>query len=63
MRCKEFLMGIVAEATGRLKIPCKSLNLKLWSGRRGSNSQPSAWKADALPIELLPHCEFIIQYL
>lgn len=26
-----------------------------WSGRRGSNSRPSAWKADALPIELLPH--------
>ena len=26
-----------------------------WSGRRDSNPQPSAWKADALPIELLPH--------
>ena len=26
----------------------------LWSGRRGSNSLPSAWKADALPNELLP---------
>ena len=25
-----------------------------WSGRRVSNSQPSAWKADTLPIELLP---------
>ena len=25
-----------------------------WSGRRGSNSRPSAWKADALPTELLP---------
>ncbi len=25
------------------------------SGRRGSNSRPSAWKADALPTELLPH--------
>ena len=24
------------------------------SGRRGSNSRPSAWKADALPTELLP---------
>ena len=24
------------------------------SGRRGSNSLPSAWKADALPNELLP---------
>ena len=26
-----------------------------WSGRRGSNSRPSAWKADALSTELLPH--------
>ena len=26
------------------------------SGRRGSNSRPSAWKADALSTELLPHC-------
>ena len=25
-----------------------------WSGRRGSNPRHSAWKADALPIELLP---------
>lgn len=28
--------------------------MKTWSGRRDSNPQPSAWKADALPIELLP---------
>ena len=27
----------------------------IWSGKRGSNPQPSAWEADALPIELLPH--------
>ena len=26
-----------------------------WSGKRGSNPQPSAWKADALAIELFPH--------
>jgi len=26
----------------------------LLSGRRDSNSRPSAWKADALPTELLP---------
>src|SRR5262245_13722530 len=26
-----------------------------WSGRRVSNSRHSAWKADALPTELLPH--------
>ena len=29
------------------------LNMSL-SGKRGSNSRPSAWKADALPTELLP---------
>ena len=28
-----------------------------WSGKRGSNPQPSAWEADALPIELLPQME------
>ncbi len=28
------------------------------SGRRGSNPQPIAWKAIALPIELLPHVMF-----
>ena len=27
---------------------------KKLSGKRGSNSRPSAWKADALPTELLP---------
>ena len=26
----------------------------LWSGRRGSNPRPSAWKANALSTELLP---------
>jgi hypothetical protein len=26
-----------------------------WSGKRDSNPQPSAWKADALAIELFPH--------
>ena len=25
-----------------------------WSGKRGSNPRPSAWKADALPTELFP---------
>ena len=33
---------------------------KNWSGRRGSNSRPSAWKADALSTELLPH--FCVEY-
>ena len=26
----------------------------IWSGKRGSNPRPSAWKADALPSELFP---------
>src|SRR6218665_698864 len=26
----------------------------IMSGKRGSNSRPSAWEADALPTELLP---------
>ena len=30
----------------------------LWSGKRGSNSRHSAWKADALPTELFPHILF-----
>ena len=29
------------------------------SGRRGSNPRPTAWKAVALPTELLPHYNFI----
>ena len=29
-------------------------SFSLWSGRRVSNPQPPAWKAGALPIELLP---------
>jgi hypothetical protein len=29
-----------------------------WSGKRGSNPRPSAWKADALPSELFPHCKY-----
>ena len=32
----------------------KSPRLSDGSGRRGSNSRPSAWEADALPTELLP---------
>ena len=33
----------------------KSIGWFSMSGRRGSNSRPSAWKADALSTELLPH--------
>ena len=28
--------------------------IDFWSERPGSNRRPSAWKADALPTELLP---------
>ena len=28
---------------------------RLWSGRPDSNRRPSAWKADTLAAELLPH--------
>ena len=27
----------------------------IWSGKRGSNSQPPPWQGGALPIELFPH--------
>ena len=37
------------QAIHLIKVYCKTL-----SGRRGSNSRPSAWKADALSTELLP---------
>ena len=30
------------------------LQIHIWSGKRGSNSRHSAWKADALPTELFP---------
>jgi hypothetical protein len=41
------------------------LSYEDWSGRRDSNSRPSAWKADALPTELHPlkfiaDCQFAI---
>ena len=36
------------------------LHWRSWSGRRGSNPRPSAWKADALPTELLPQSCFKI---
>ena len=45
-------------ATSSLPRKCSTPELhrrKNKSGRRGSNSRPSAWKADALSTELLPH--------
>ena len=39
---------------------------KYLSGKRDSNPRPSAWEADALPTELLPHSakvHFFFNYL
>lgn len=36
-------------------IPNVLNNSEILSGRPGSNRRHSAWKADALPTELLPH--------
>ena len=30
--------------------PGISLNLRMWSARRGSNPRPSGWEPDALPL-------------
>jgi len=32
------------------KVPGAKSLPKIWSGRRGSNPQPPAWEADALPL-------------
>ncbi len=40
------------EPRGRSERP--AARAKPWSGRRDSDPRPSAWKADALPTELLP---------
>ena len=34
---------------------CLTIRILSKSGRRGSNPRPSAWKANALSTELLPH--------
>ncbi len=50
-------------ATSSLPRKCSTPELhrqRNLSGRRGSNSRPSAWKADALSTELLPPEEKII---
>src|SRR5215203_1977070 len=41
-------------STPELRGPESQSVQKNWSGRRDSNSRPSAWKADALPTELHP---------
>ena len=49
---------------GTFSLPRKRSTPELYrqkklSGRRGSNSRHSAWKADALPTELLPQSNFL----
>ena len=39
--------------------PFEKLCFNNESGRRGSNPRPSAWKANALSTELLPHLYFL----
>src|SRR5690625_988106 len=36
-------------------LPANAIKHLGWSGRRDSNPRHSAWEADALPTELLPH--------
>ena len=38
------------------------LHWRSLSGRRGSNPRPLAWKANALPTELLPLFSFLLKY-
>ena len=52
---KEPMMGfeLMTSSLPRMR-STPELHRLFWSGKRGSNSRPSAWKADALPTELLP---------
>ena len=50
-------MGKMTETRKELNLVDSTL-LALLSGRRGSNSRPSAWKADALSTELLPQLKW-----
>ena len=45
---------VTSDAIPLLKEVCITRQLHFWSGRRGSNSRPLAWKANALSTELLP---------
>jgi hypothetical protein len=43
-----------AHAETRHDLGARRVDQRVWSGRRGSNSRHAAWKAAALPTELLP---------
>ena len=47
------------KSVGNLFFHSVSFFFHLWSGRRGSNPPPIAWKAIALPNELLPPVEVL----
>ena len=47
----DMIIGEIAPKTKK----SPTLRRFLKSGKRGSNSRHSAWEADALPTELLPH--------
>src|SRR5690606_38688551 len=40
----------------------ETLPVSGWSGRRDSNPRHSAWEADALPAELLPHARSVLTF-
>ena len=54
LHCRKFSLVyiFIEKRTIKKSHQCDSF---LWSGRRDSNSRQSAWKADTLPTELLPH--------
>ena len=57
MRCEKFsTLTQMCEASFTI---LKGFRTRAQSGRRGSNPRPTAWKAVALPTELLPHTYYL----
>ncbi len=54
---KTLIYRIVCFLLRNLAQQKRSFKKDLVSGKRDSNSRPSAWEADALPTELFPQCE------
>ena len=55
LRVKEATGGFEPPNKGFADLRLKPLGYVAGSGRRDLNPRPSAWEADALPTELLPH--------
>ena len=51
--CKKQSIQCKKEDISKMRYP-----LFIMSGKRDSNPRPSAWEAEALPTELLPHYPF-----